>query len=70
MVGYSTSPSLPASILHLQVANYEPGTRWFIPTDVGAWTAGGAVGLNGDVVHDVRLYYRSVGEGPDPNRMV
>jgi hypothetical protein len=70
MIGYSTSPSLPPTIVRLQVANYEPGTRWFLTNDVGAFTSGGAMGLQGDVQHDVRLYYRSLSEGPDPNRMV
>jgi hypothetical protein len=67
--GHSTSPSLPETVVHVQVANYEPGTKWFLPTDIGLFTAGGAIGFSGEVIRKYALYYRSVGEGPDPNRM-
>lgn len=68
--GYSTSPSLPETVLHVQVANYEPGTKWFLPNDLGLVTAGGAIGFSGEVIRKMVLYYRSVSEGPDPNRML
>jgi hypothetical protein len=69
--GFSTSPSLPETTLHLQVANYEPGTKWFLTNDIGLLTLGGEapLGLGGEVIRKMALYYRAVGEGPDPNRM-
>lgn len=64
---------------HVQVMNYEPGTKWFLVPDIGARTAGNAVGLgiglNSQALialgpRQWKLYYRAVGEGPDPNRMI
>jgi len=71
MTGWSSSPSVGMTLYHPQVVNYEPGTRWFLVNDTGVWTSGNSgVGLSADTVHDVRLYYRSIAEGPDPNKMV
>lgn len=61
----------------VQVMNYEPGTKWFLPSDIGTKTVGSALGMGlnenatiGTGPRQWKLYYRAVGEGPDPNRMI
>ena len=62
-------------VFEVQVSNYEPTTKWFLPSDCGTKTAGGALG-QGPLENTAvgarlwKLWYRSVGDGPDPNRML
>lgn len=76
IVGSSAgTDGLPGQILvKVTVANYEPGTKWFLPTDDGVRTSGGLsqFGAYSRLPSQVKLelYYRAVGEGPDPARMI
>lgn len=60
------------------VLNFEPGTRWFMLTNSIGANAGKNCTAIGDGIYEAtattgpyvfRLYYRAVGEGPDPRRM-
>lgn len=62
---------------HVKLDNYEPGTRWFMPSDCFTRTADSGLGIgirNTETatggIRAWKLYYRAVGEGPDPVRMV
>ena len=75
-IGGADTSAVLQTIWEVQVDNYEPGTKWFLPDDCGSKTAGSALGMglpiNGGRGVGPRLwklFYRSVGEGPDPNRM-
>jgi hypothetical protein len=65
-------------IYQVQVQNFEPGTRWFLPANIGTKTTPGptlcrGMNMNGAPLvggRQWKLYYRAVGEGPDPRRMV
>lgn len=81
---HGTAWQKPLFINHkVQVQNYEPGTRWLLPADCGSFALGsGNLGVGEACLSNTgvsppvtgarrwKLYYRAVGEGPDPRRMV